>query len=381
MFRRKSVDRQSERGAVAVGAALLVVVMLGFFALAFDTALVMDSRTELQNGSDAAALAAAQSLDGTASGLSAARRSAYAYSLRHTAYDQPITIDSSVDVIFGRWHMAAADCVFASSGRDCFEPVPTSDPRKITAVKLRNGRDGGSHNPPLDLPFGRFVGATIARVRSEAVAVGGGPATPGCAVPLAVAECAIVDPDTGRMNCDAGPKRLVFSNANVDGLGFANLYYPDDTRAPNNGFVADVIADQMCNPNHFQIGPAKMQNGNDFDDKVIDALRGVDHKGNVVGGCLIHQPLSWAVTDAGCPTNPTFQGVQDVVGFVKATIAVVTDNNGNSLGCPGETAPPVGGSPKNAIVVDFPCDVPGDPGDIGGGRVFNTGGVRIRLVQ
>jgi hypothetical protein len=326
-------------------------------------------------------LAAAQSLDGTASGLTAARWSAHAFSFRHTAYNEPIRIDTSADVIFGRWHMRAAECLFGSSGRECFEPMSTSDPRRITAVKLRNGRDGGSHNPPLDLPFGQFIGATTARVSSEAVAVGGGSAAPGCALPFAVAECAIVDPGTGRMNCDSGPKRLVFSDANVDGIGFANLYYPDDTQAPNNGFVADVIAGRRCNPSHFQIGPAKMQNGNDFNDKVIDALRGVDHKGDVVGPCLIGQTLSWAVTDAGCPSNPTFQGVQEVVGFVKATIAAVTDNRGDTLVCPGTTAPPVAGSPRNAIIVDFPCGVPADPGDFGGGRAFNTTGVRIRLVQ
>jgi hypothetical protein len=360
---------------------VLLVALLGFFALAFDTGLLMDTRTQLQNGSDAAALAAAHSLDGTASGLFAASRSAYAFSLRHTAYDQPITIDTSADVIFGRWHMSASECLFGRSGHGCFEPLSTTDPRQITAVKLRNGRDGGSHNPPLDLPFGYFVGATTARVRSEAIAVGGGSAAPGCALPFAVAECQIVDPGTGRMNCDSGPTRLVFSNSNVDGIGFANLYYPNDTQAPNNGFVADAIANRTCNPNHFLIGPAKIQNGNDFNDKVIDALRGVDKKGGVVGPCLIGQTLSWAVTDAGCPSNPTFQGVEDVVGFVKATIAAATDNNGNSLGCPGTTPPPVAGSPQNAIVVDFPCNVPADPGDFGGGRAFNTTGVRIRLVQ
>jgi hypothetical protein len=220
-----------------------------------------------------------------------------------------------------------------------------------------------------------------ARPTSEAVAVGGGSALPGCALPFAVAECAIVDPGTGQMNCDAGPKRMVFSNANVDGIGFANLYYPDDTQAPNNGFVADVITGRRCNPSHFQLGPAKLQNGNDFNDKVIDALRGVDNKGDVVGPCLIGQTLSWAVTDAGCPTNPIFQGVHEVVGFVKATIVAMTDNRGDSVGCPGAPAPPVAGGQQNAMIVDFPCGVPADPGDLGGGRVFNTTGVRIRLVQ
>jgi hypothetical protein len=379
--RREAADRASERGAVAITVALLLVVLLGFVALSFNTGLLMDTRTELQNGSDAAALAAAHSLDGTAAGLSAARQSAYAYGFRHTAYDQQITIDPSADVIFGAWHMSAAECLFGSGGGDCFEPLSTTDPRKITAVKVRNGRDGGSHNPPLNVVFGYFVGASTARVSSQAVAVGGGAANTSCALPFAVAECSIVDPLTGKMNCDSGPKQLVFSNANVDGIGFANLYYPGDTQAPNNGFVADAIANRTCNANNFQIGPAKIQNGNDFNNKVTDALRGVDNKGGVVGPCLLGQTMSWAVTDAGCPSNPTFQGVEDVVGFVKATITAATDNQGNSLGCPGTTAPPVPGSPQNAIVVEFPCDLPADPGAFGGGEAFNSTGVRIRLVQ
>jgi hypothetical protein len=363
---------------------LFLGTLLGFFALAFDTGLLMDTRTELQNGSDAAALAGARSLNGMASGLTAARQSAYDYSAKHLAYDQPITIDTFADVTFGRWHMHAVECLFGSSGHDCFESIATTDPRKITAVKIRNGRDGGSHNPPLDLPFGAFIGAATATVRSAAVAVGGGPAAPTCAMPLTVAECKIVNPATDQMNCDpTTPQQLVFSNANADGLGFINLYYPDDTQAPSGNFVADTISNRLCNPKSFEIGPAKVQNGNDFNSKVIDAIRGVDNKGNLIApdSCLIGKPLSWAVTDAGCPGNPIFQGVEEVVGFVKATIVAVTDNKGNALGCPGMTVPPVDGNPMNAIVVQIPCSSPADPGDFGGGRAYNTSNVRTRLVQ
>ena len=145
--------------------------------------------------------------------------------------------------------------------------------------------------------------------------------------------------------------------------------------------MADVINTRLCNPSDYEIGPAKVQNGNDFNDKVIDALRGVDNKGDVIGSCLIGKTLSWAVTDAGCPDNPIFQGVLEVVGFVKGTIVAVTDNKGNALGCPGTSAAPVTGSPQNAIVVDFPCDAHADPGDFGGGRAYNTSNVPTRLVQ
>jgi hypothetical protein len=363
-----------------VSTALLLTALFGFFALAFNVGLILDSRTELQNGSDAAALAGARSLNGKASGLTAARQSAYAYSMKHLAYDQAITIDAfGADLDFGRWHLRAAECVYGG-GSDCFEPLPASDPLKITAVRIRNGRNGGTHNAPLELPFGAFIGSTTANVGSAAVAVGGGPAVTKCSLPLTIAECKLVDPGTGNLNC--GPASpLVFSDANSDGIGFINLYYPGNTQAPSGTFAADVINDdRVCNPDNYQIGPAKVQNGNDFG-KVIDALRGVDNKGNAVGPCLIDQALSWAVTDEGCPSNPIFQGVQQVVGFVKAKITAVTDNHGNALGCPGQSVDPIPGNPKNGILVVIPCDVGADPGEFGGGRDYNTSSVRTRLVQ
>jgi hypothetical protein len=276
--------------------------------------------------------------------------------------------------------MKTSECTFGT-GSDCFEPLPTTEPRKITAVKIKNGRDGvGSHNTPLDLPFGLWVGSATASVRSQAVAVGGGPAVTTCALPLTIAECKIVDPDTNKLYCGTGsPQQLVFSDANNDGIGFINLYYPTDTQSPSGNWSADVIKNRVCNPDKYKIGEAKVQNGNDFG-KVNEALRGVDNKGNVVGTCLLNKPMSWAVTDAGCPNNPIFQGVQQVVGFVKATITTVTDNKGNAYGCPGDTVSPVAGNPKNAIVVEIPCDV-SDTGDYGGGRGYNTSNVRTRLVQ
>jgi hypothetical protein len=87
------------------------------------------------------------------------------------------------------------------------------------------------------------------------------------------------------------------------------------------------------------------------------------------------------VTDAGCPGNPTFQGVQEVVGFAKATITAVTDNHGDALGCPGGPAPVVNGKPKNAVIVAIPCSAPADTGDFGGGRAYNVSNVRTRIVQ
>lgn len=61
-MRRLKVLRSEhpERGATAILAALLMVVMLGFAGLAIDLGASYAKRTQLQNGADAAALALAQ---------------------------------------------------------------------------------------------------------------------------------------------------------------------------------------------------------------------------------------------------------------------------------------------------------------------------------
>ena len=381
-----AVGRQAERGAVVPLVAISIVALFGFFALAFSMGQMMGSRAELQNGSDSAALAAARSLNGEASGLDAARRAADAYSRQHTAAGDVVLIDAfGPDLVFGRWHLPAAECVFGASGTDCFEPLPTDQPRKITAVKILNGRDGEpTHNDLLDLPFGAFVGKTSTAVDSAAVAVGAGAGAVDCALPLVVPECKIVD-SANKMKCGSGPQRLVFSNANIDAVGFVNLYYPSDSQAPSGTFAADVIRNRRCNPKDYQVGPAKMQNGDDFG-KVIDALRGVTGNGNnaaATGPCLLNQPQALAVSDAGCPANPIFQGVQEVVGFVTATITAVTDNQGNLLGCPGKPAPTLTGPfAKNAVIVDVTCEATAGSAEWGGGRDYNAGNdVRVRLVQ
>lgn len=366
--------------------AVTLVAVMAFFSMALNMGILMDSRAQLQNASDSAALAAARSLNGEASGLTAARAAADAYSRQHTAAGEEVLIDASgSDLLFGRWHHDAEDCVFGDSGDDCFEELDTDEPRKITAVKISNGRDDeATHNSAIDLPFGAFVGKETGKVDSSAVAVGAGGAAVECSLPLVVPECKIVD-GANKMKCDGAPHRMTFSNANSDAVGFINLYYPTDTQAPSGEFAADVIRNRRCNSSHFRVGEAKMQNGNDFG-KVIDALRGVTVQGNketVSGQCLIGESQTLAVSDAGCPSNPIFQGVHEVVGFVKATIVAVTDNQGKLLGCPNEEAPELTGPfEKNSVIVEISCEAEAGSGEWGGGRAYNTSSdLRVRLVQ
>ncbi|MDI3211499.1 pilus assembly protein TadG-related protein [Arthrobacter sp. AL12] len=58
--RRASTSQDGERGAISVLVAILMVALLGFAALAVDVGMLYAERTQLRNGSDAAAIAVAQ---------------------------------------------------------------------------------------------------------------------------------------------------------------------------------------------------------------------------------------------------------------------------------------------------------------------------------
>lgn len=59
-MRRIEVPADAERGGIAVIVAILMVVLLGFAAIAVDVGMLYSERAQLQNGSDSAALMVAQ---------------------------------------------------------------------------------------------------------------------------------------------------------------------------------------------------------------------------------------------------------------------------------------------------------------------------------
>ena len=62
LIRRMSAFGRNESGAVAIITAILMVVFLGFLALAVDIGHLAAVKNELQNAADAAALAGARAL-------------------------------------------------------------------------------------------------------------------------------------------------------------------------------------------------------------------------------------------------------------------------------------------------------------------------------
>ena len=359
---------------------ICLMAMCGFLAMSMNMGILMDSRTQLQAGADSAALAAAGSLDGTLNGLTLARRAAVLYSNEHAAFGQSLIIDANQDVTFGRWHFSPGRCI-TSSGTNCvgFEPYTAgfavSNPGRVTAVRVRNGRDGGSHNPEIDLPFGHFVGRLTSPVNSEAVAVGPGTSSTECGLPFGVAVCKIRErsPSTA-LRC---PQSLFFSNEHNDAVGFVSF----DGDAPSGHDAAQTINNGPCDGQSRTIGQVRVQNGNDFTHQVIDALQG-----QTSGDCLIGTVQTMPVISAECESDwdsPQFNQTSDVVGFIRVTIRAVTDNRGEVIGCPGQPAPDVPSPGRRALILDVNCEEePPRPGDdLGGGEVFNATGARLRLVQ
>ena len=401
--------RCAESGAVAVLAVLFLLVMGAFFALAFSMGQMMDTRTQLQAASDSAALAAARSLNGEADGLIAARDAAAYYTARHRAFDEDLRIDETVDVVFGRWHFESDDCTHGSDGNDCFQELDETIPRDITAVRVLNGRDGGSHNDPLPLAFGAFLGRNTARLSSSAVAVGGGAGATGCSMPLALPECKILN-DAGELRCGE-EMTLSFANATVDGIGFINLYYPDEPHAANPNFVEEEIRNGGCRTDaRHSVGEGKLLDGNALINRIIQALRGVDGNGptnscitgnsgdnsnsggngngngnndQVSEDCLFGTVQRLAVVEEGCPLNPYFHGVQEVVGFVNVRILNVTDNQGCIWTCGSQPTGP-DDARQRTVTVKIECDESpasdGDTAPTGGGRVYNDDAT-LRLVD
>jgi uncharacterized membrane protein len=379
--------RDPQAGAAGVTAMLFLLVMAGFLALSLSAGLLMDTRTQLQLGSDAAALAAAGRLNGTAQGLTNARTAAFRYSDEHFAYGQRLIIDPMSDVVFGRWHHTAGSCIATNGTCVGFEDFPsgfaTANAGRVTAVRVRNGRDGGSHNPVVDLPFGAFMGTPTAAVRSAAVATGPGLGSVDCALPIGVAVCKVRSSRSSDDLLCTSP--LSFSNDYNDSAGFIAF-----GGSPANGDrAADFINAGGCAAGDITLGQVNVQNGTDFS-KVIDALRGVG-QGNRPGTniCLIGTEQVLPIIDAHCDedwANPKFNRDSDIVGFLRVTIRAVTDQQRTVLGCPGQPAPTLpadtGPPQRNSLVLDIACDqAAGPPGSLGGGEIFNATATAVRLVE
>jgi Flp pilus assembly protein TadG len=170
----------SERGAVLVLVAVMIVVLIAFAALVIDIGKMYKVRGELQNASDSAAHAAAISLDHTAAGIAAARDKAKEYALLHNADGTGVALDDS-DIIFGHWDEATR--TFTALGTD------PADPAAVNAVRVIDRRQQATQNS-VALNLAPLLGMPQVDVHSDAIAIAGGPRGE-CGFPMVVPDCTL----------------------------------------------------------------------------------------------------------------------------------------------------------------------------------------------
>lgn len=152
-----------ECGAISVLVALLMVVLLGFAALAIDVAVVYSERAQLQNGADAAALGIAQTCAMTPTSALCSSSSTIATELANQN---------------------------ALDGLGTVESVALSA-NKVTVTTA--AKEAGRSDNRVSLFFARAVGVSSAEVGARATAIWGSPVAGPAPFPVVFSECELKD--------------------------------------------------------------------------------------------------------------------------------------------------------------------------------------------
>jgi hypothetical protein len=240
MRRAMQQSRDGERGAIALLAAVVFLVVAGFVAFSMNVAHKATARTQLQLAMDAAALAAALSLDGNPasatlpSDVDKAVQVANDYANVYLLDRNPITFSSS-DLQAGFWNPAVK--TFTPEGAtvrfDGHDSVLDRNltPQLFNAFRVKMKTDGiGGHSDGLDVWFSGFLGYTgKMTVSASAVAIHGGACASdnGCTVPMVVPRCAIID-NGGFVNC-FNEVTLYFDRGDPSDAALTDLTQPSDT--------------------------------------------------------------------------------------------------------------------------------------------------------
>lgn len=172
----------SERGAVALVTAILMVVLLGFAALAVDGGMLFAQRAQLQNGADAAALAVAQKC---------------AASLSDPLCSTTSTLATSLSQSNARAGQAGIASLAIST---------TSRTVTATTQPVQPGSQPGS----IALFFARALGIDSATVGAKAQAAWGSPSAGPAVFPITFSVCQV------QGFVDGGFQRLQSHSTNIN---------------------------------------------------------------------------------------------------------------------------------------------------------------------
>jgi Flp pilus assembly protein TadG len=133
----------------------MFVVVSMFIAMAVDLGRVQSVKNDLETAADAAARAGAGAL---AQGTTAAQNAAVQIAGYNTADGQPVTLNASTDIVFGRWDPTATPKFKVLSGAQ----QANANAIQVTAARL--GASG------VQLTWGRLMGMNTCNARATAIA-------------------------------------------------------------------------------------------------------------------------------------------------------------------------------------------------------------------
>lgn len=175
MRRLDSTDRSTnEKGAVSVIVAILLVVLLGFVAIAVDVGAIMSERAQLQSGADSAAIGLAQTC---------------ARDDKSTACVAPTTLAANLA------NQNALD------GKSNIRSVQLNTTAKSVVVTT-SAKEDGAPQDSISLSFARALGISSEKISAKSSATWGNPSKGPVILPLAIAYCKLNIPVSGAQGAE-----------------------------------------------------------------------------------------------------------------------------------------------------------------------------------
>lgn len=350
---RSAPARHPETGAIAVLAAVIFVAVGSFVALSLNVALKMSAKVQLQTAFDGAALAGVMSLNGSEQGLCDASTTALRVAGMHALDAASVQIAGS-DAVAGYWDVGTlsffntGDTILVGDNAIALDPATT--PMYYNAVQVMGGAgDAEGHNSALEVVLGNFLGgAKTMQVKAGATALGGGPCSDDCTLPLVVPSCSLLD-NSGALACGQ-TVTLYFNHGHGKDIAFADMNQPSAQPTPES-VISQNQGAQTCGGPPAGVGDnVRLSNGDFFDNHVESSFYGPDASmvcsaGPPYAGCPRRQ---LGVVNMGSNCDSPMVARYALVGFAQIVIVGTRSTPGSErsidvyVDCTGQSSAPSG---------------------------------------
>jgi hypothetical protein len=337
----------NQKGVTIVLVAILLVVLIGFAAIAVDLAYLYIVKGELQNAADSGALAGAQVLYITDPlGVQvnpAANDTARALVIANYSEQSPVSIkpigpDFPIGGIErGHWSFATRtftpnDSLIAVSLWNVTSAQLDANTNFINAVRVITTRKiVAATGLPEEPFFARIFGSSGQPLEAVAVAYIGFAGTleeTKVDQPIAICKQGITDPTTGKYTCGVGRMINSGSNAGHQTGGWTNFSQSPCETASSNSVRPLVCANG--NPDPIVLGQGMGTTGGELQnvfDRMIDCWQ---LRADSNGDGIPDRPWSVTLPVIDCPGNNT-GNCSTVVGAVELNIVWMTRNDKNQF--------------------------------------------------